>query len=391
VSLSILVPDVHLGKSLSLGKAGIGSQYNSRIDDQVRLLEWILEQAIELVVSDLILSGDIFESVRPEPYLMAIFIAWCKKCQLHDIRVHIILGNHDILRNGFSYSSSLDVLVEADLDGIHVYKNMNTIIIDTTAFTLLPFRDRKSLMASTNQEAIAIMRDSLIYELSSIPSTYQKVAVGHFAIEGSLPIDEIDDLTNELFCPLDLFTGYDSTFMGHIHTPQVMQESPYVAHIGSLDISNFGEHNQKKHIVVFDCANGSFYHKILPTRALQKIIISVPKGTEDSTAYVLDQIKEVGISNSSIVKVEVSLTVPELSSINKSVIDKFLISNGAFLVNGISESKKINLIKKDDANIISTKMDVKSAIKTYSQLYVGGEMQEPFIEVMMDIYGQVSE
>ena len=389
MTTAIILGDPHLGRSTTLGKAGVGATLNSRIVDQLNLLDWTLDRAVEHQSEHIIITGDVFEDPKPHPGLIAMFVSWLKKCQVHDVDVHIIVGNHDVLRSGFVYTSPLDIISEADMERIHIYKDINTIIIGTSAFTLVPVRDRKSFGVNSNAEAIAMVRDSLIYELASIPTTYRKVLIGHLAIEGSIPIgDEIDDLTNELFCPLDMFQGYDYVWMGHVHKPQVMRKkNPYIAHIGSMDISNFGETDHKKHIVVFNCAEENGWEtEYLPTRPLQKISISVPKDTTDTTAYVLEQIKKAGVQDKAIVRVEIALTTPELKSVNKTVIDKYLTTNGAFNVNGISESKKINLIKKDNNNTIDTKMDVTSAIKTYAQTYIEESVRSAFIELSMSIY-----
>jgi DNA repair exonuclease SbcCD nuclease subunit len=389
MTTAIILGDVHLGKGTNIGKAGVGSALNSRIVDQLNLLDWTLDRAVEHYAEHIIITGDVFEEPKPHPALITLFISWLKKCQVHDINVHIIVGNHDILRTGFVYTSPLDILGAVDMDKIHVYKDIDTIIIGTSAFTLVPYRDRKSFSVGSNAEAVSIVRDSLVYELASIPITYRKVLIGHLALEGSIPIgDEIDDLTNEIFCPLDMFQGYDYVWMGHVHKPQVMRKKdPYIAHIGSMDISNFGETDHKKHIVIFNCAEENGWSKEdLPTRALQKITVSVPKDTEDTTAYVMEEIKKAGIQDKSIVRVEIALTTPELKSVNKSTIEKFLTSQGAFNVNAISESRKVNLIKKDSSNTIDTKMDVSAAIKTYAQTYIDSDKRAGFIELAMDIY-----
>ena len=290
-----------------------------------------------------------FEDPKPHPALITLFMAWLKKCQAYGVIVHIIMGNHDVFRTGFIYTSPLDIISEADMDGVNIYKEINTIIIGTSAFTFMPYRDRKAFSAATNDDAIAILRDSLVYELASIPSTYRKVVIGHQALEGSIPIgDEIDDLTNELFCPLDMFNGYDYVWMGHVHKPQVMQRKPHIAHIGSMDISNFGETDHKKHIIVFNCAeeNGWFIEN-LPTRSLQKITISVPKDRRQIRPLMCwSRLEKAGVQDKAIVRVEVALTSPELKSINKTAIDKYLTSNGAFNVNGISSVQKSKSYQK---------------------------------------------
>lgn len=392
---ALILGDVHLGKGVNIGKSGIGSNLNSRIADQINLLDWTLDQAEEFFAQDIIVTGDIFEETKPHPSLITIFISWLKKCQAHDINVHIVMGNHDILRSGFIYTSPLDIISEVDLDNVFIYKDINTVIIGTTAFTMMPFRDRKSFSVNSAAEALNFLKESLIYELASIPATYTKVLVGHLAIEGSIPVgDEIDDVTNELFCPTDMFVGYDYVWMGHVHKPQVMKKSkPYIAHIGSMDLSNFGETDHKKFIVVLNVNGEKFVEykdiwgvRYLPTRPLKKVVVVVPKDTEDSTAYVLDELKKLDTWDKAIVRVEVSLASSEIKSVNKSSIEKYLLSQGVFNVMPISESKKVSLVKKDTNNTIDTKMDVSSAIKTFADVYVEDKMRPAFIELATEIH-----
>ena len=101
---------------------------------------------------------------------------------------------------------------------------------------------------------------------------------------------------------------------------------------------------------------------------------------------MLEAIKNAGVQDKSIVKVEVSLTSPDLKSINKATIEKYLTGHGAFNVNTISESKKVNLIKKDNSNTIDSKMDVSAAIKTYAQTYIDDAARSDFIELAMEIH-----
>jgi DNA repair exonuclease SbcCD ATPase subunit/DNA repair exonuclease SbcCD nuclease subunit len=390
MSSVIILGDVHLGKGVSLGKAVVGANLNSRVADQVKLLEWTLEQAVVHHSSHIIVTGDIFEDPKPHPALLTLFVAWLKQCHAHNVNVHIIMGNHDILRSGYIYTSPLDVISEVELENVHIYREVDTVLIGRTAFTMVPFRDRKSFSVASNADAVSIVRNSLVYELASIPATYQKVLVGHLAIEGSIWVgDEFDDLANELFCPLDMFQGYDHVWMGHVHKPQVLQKSPHVAHIGSMDISNFGETEQKKFIVIYDTYGaGSWTTENLPVRPLRKLSVTVPKDTEDPTDYVLKELEKAGSWDRSIARVDVSLAAPDAKSINKTAIEQYLSSHGAFNVTGISESKKVSLIKKDTNNTMDTKMDVATSINTYAEKYIDKKKQASFIELATDILKQ---
>jgi hypothetical protein len=153
-----------------------------------------------------------------------------------------------------------------------------------------------------------------------------------------------------------------------------------------MDISNFGETDHKKYIVIINCDTAGFTTEYLPTRPLKKITIIVPKDTDDTTNYVIEEIKKENTDfNRAIVRVEISLATPELKSVSKSVIEKFLMDQGTFNVTNILESKKIALIKKITTSTIDTKMDVVAAIKTYAHTYTDASVRDSFIELAMDI------
>jgi exonuclease SbcD len=384
----IILGDPHIGKSANLGKIGVGSNLNSRIADQLELLDWTLDMACEHSASHIIITGDVFEEPKPHHSLITYFVSWLKKCQIYNVNVHIIIGNHDILRSGNIISSPLDIIIEAELENVFVYKIIDTITIDKSAFTFLPFFDRKSLGTNSNSVALSLLKDALTYEIACIPLTYHKVIIGHLAIEGSIPIgDEIDDITNELYCPLDMFAGYDYVWMGHVHKPQILSKIPLISHIGSMDISNFGETNQQKYIVVFNCETGEYIKEILPTRPMKKVQISIPENTDDTTAYVIDFLDKNGeVYDKSITRVEITLESSNLLSVNKALLEKHLQSKGVFCIAGISESKKTVQVKKDKNNILDTQMDVVSAIKTYANAYVPEKERAKFIDLSTSIY-----
>lgn len=388
----IILGDPHIGRSQTLGKVGIGSALNSRVVDQLNLLDWVLERAIDTNSKHIITTGDVFEDVRPAPYLIALLIDWIKKCESNDIHVHIVIGNHDVLRTGNNYTSALDILSSSEIENVSIYRNIETIIIDGVAFTLIPFRDRRALGADTYNEAIEKLRCSLAYEFESIPLTYKKVVIGHLSLEGSIPIgDEIDDISNELMCPLDMFDGFDYVWFGHVHKYQVMKESnPYIAHIGSMDISNYGEQDHKKYIVLFDNSSpDKFTTEEIPTRPLKRLIISVPKDTTDTTKYVIDEINKYSKDlNKAIVKLDVHLSSAELVPINRTEAERALYDLGVHNVSQISESKKLASIRKETDEIMHNTIDVVSAIKMYAASEVPENKKDAFITLAVSIYDQ---
>jgi len=384
----LILGDVHIGKNINLGKMSAGASLNSRISDQLCLLDWTLDKALDSEINDIIITGDIFEDPKPHPQIITLFISWLKKCQANNVKVHIVAGNHDILRTGNFYISALDIISECEMDNIFIYKDIDTVIIDNAAYTFMPFRDRKSFNSESNSEALSILHETLKYEWASIPLTYKKIIVGHLAIEGSLFIgDEVDDISNELFCPVSMFENFDYVWMGHVHKFQVLSKKTdacYVAHIGSMDISNFGESEQTKKIaIVSPNSTTPFEYIDIPNRGMKKISILIPDDAEDATKYCLDEIEKVKNLNKNIVKVDINL--PANSKVNKKEIEKLLEKKGVYSISSFSESKKISMVKKEGSEALNNKINITSGIKHWAETQLLEEDRADYIELANEI------
>jgi DNA repair exonuclease SbcCD nuclease subunit len=387
---TMIVGDPHLGGMSVIGKPVIGSQLNSRVVDQFNILEWILHQAIDHEVSTIIITGDVFDHPKPPSEIVVLLIEWLKRCSDANISVHIILGNHDLLRSGQQQFSSLDIITAAEIENIFVYKTINTIHIDDVSFTLMPFRDRRSFNTNSHDEAISILQSRLPYELAEINRNNMKCMIGHLAIEGSIPaLNEIDDTINELFCPIEMFKDYDYTFFGHIHKHQILNRSPYVSHIGSLDISNFGETDQDKLIAIIDPSKSTPYEYIkIPTRSLNQVSISVPENIIDATAYVLKELEnnKDGLAKS-IVKLNITLDSPDVVKIDRTAIENYLTNDiGVYHTARVSEERRVATIRKNTLdNSIDNTVNEAMAIKLYADENVEEEIKDDFIQLANNI------
>lgn len=386
----IIVGDPHLGKGSNLGKS-VG-QMNSRFIDQMNLLDWSLDQAMTTDASIICLTGDVFDDPKPHHTIVSQFMGWLKKCQSLDITVHIVVGNHDILRHGNYYYSALDIIDEAELENIFIHKDFDTVLFDglETSITFLPFRDRKSFNEESSKDALVKLKEIIDYESCTAPDNYTKVAIGHLALEGSVPVgNEVDDLINELFISIDYFKSFNYTWLGHIHKPQVLCQSPYIAHIGSMDISDFGESEHKKYIVIYDFESKSFVEELIPTRTLQKIDIVIPDSCEDATEFVFSQLKERSVKNS-IVSVNIEISNSSIKPVNRQLIQQKLFDSGVFSVSKISEARKVHVVKKSNSfkklNLSSYNIDVPESIKLYADSQIDESERDAFIETALEIF-----
>lgn len=384
----LILGDPHLGGHLNLGKPGIGSSLNSKIIDQFNILDWVLDQALQLLVTDIFITGDIFDQPNAPPTIISLFIDWLKKCSEYNIKIHIIVGNHDILRSGQFYTSSLDIISSVEIPNISIYKTISNYHMDDISFTLIPFRDRRSFNTDVNADAIQALLDKIPYFLNEIPLTSKKVMIGHLTIDSAIPIgDEFDDLSNELFCPLEMFNGYDYTWFGHVHKPQVLKKKPYVSHIGSMELSNFYEADHKKILIFIDTSKEEFFEKIdLPVRLLKQMSISIPDGTDDSTRYVIDEIDKMSSNIAgSTIKLNITFNGENLLPINRKIIEEKLISMGVFHIYRISEERSISNIKKTSSIDIDSTMNTATAVRLYAEENIEQEIRDKFISLSVSI------
>lgn len=388
----LILGDVHIGKGLNVGKQSVGAALNSRIVDQVNLLDWVYEQAVDQNISHIVLTGDVFEEPKPHYSLVVLFVDWLRKCSDYNISVHVIAGNHDILRSGQFTTSPLDIVSAAEIPNVFVYKRINTLHLEGMSVTFLPFRDRRSFNTDVNSEALTLLKAQLPYELASIGDDSLKVLVGHLALEGAIPVGyELDELANELFCPLDMFNGYDYVWMGHVHKFQIMSEQPHIAHIGSMDISDFGEMDHKKYIAIVDPRKEEKYKYVeIPTRPLKHVTIQLPENEVNATKFVEQELKKMGALDNSIIKLSVILPSNASYSLDRNAIEKTIYQSGAFHVSRISEERKFTSLKKQITETIDNTVNELSAIKTYASL-VEENMREEFVSLASTIVQEYKE
>jgi DNA repair exonuclease SbcCD nuclease subunit len=390
-AVSVILGDVHLGKIGQLGKAGIGSALNSRIIDQLKLLDWTLEQAINHSADNIIITGDVFQDQKPHPTLVLLFVEWLKQVSSSNITTHIIVGNHDLIRSGQMRSSALDIIAISDIDGVFVHHNMSTITTAGASYTLLPFSDRRSYNTNVNGEALGILGARIPYEVGTIERSQYKVLIGHLTLAGALPVgDEIDDMANELICPLEMFKGYDFTWMGHIHKPQILSTEPYIAHIGSMDLSDFGETDHTKVIVIFNPDEEiPFRYLELPTRPLRQISVQVPADVPGTTEFVLASIREEGSLARAVVRLNVALDNPSAPPIDRRIIEREMMARGAFYIARINEEKKVGLVKKTvDGDDIDNTVNETTAIKMFAEANINEAKRGEFVATAVSIVNE---
>jgi len=394
MSKHIILGDPHLGK-ITNGKPGIAGGLNSRIEDQINILDWVLKTSISNDCDHIIITGDVFEDPKPHYLLIKIFIDWLIKCSGNNVSVDVIAGNHDMQRTGSNYYSALDIISSINFPNIKIYKDIQTINFKNISFTYLPFRDRRGLTCDTHDQAINLLKEKMIDNLSKIYKNNIKICVGHMTLLGALPVgDEIDDMTNELMCPNDMFKGYDYVFMGHIHKPQIRNKNPHMAHVGSMDLSDFGEVDHIKKIILFDTDEKNHIREInIPTRPMMKIQIDVPENT-DTNQFVLDYLLNLNKTSpfkDAILRLEIRLASKTSENVNRQKVEELIYSCQAHHICNFSEIRNVVVVNINKEDSIDNTMDVSKALQLWSDSKISEDIKDDFITEALDVYSQFQE
>lgn len=384
----LILGDLHLGRSTSIGRSAELGQLNSRVQDQIDLLEWAFDQCQTNNIKEIAITGDVYQDFRPHPAIIGIFMRWLKKCEHSNIRVHIVMGNHDILRSGQYVVSALDLVSELEMEGATVHKNFGRLELDDFTIVFVPFRDKRMYDVKTKEDAITAISEELSKVITD-PSDKIKVAIGHLAFEGSIPVgDEVSDTMNELFVSPEMFEWFDFVWMGHIHHPQVIQHhNPYAAHIGSLDRSDFSKSevgNNKIAIVLDSQHKDKFFELVLPNRPLRPVKIEIPAG-KDSTEFVINELCLLSKKfefKGSITRIDIQLSCAELENVDREKIESYLKNNlEVFHICGFTETRSVSVIQIAPEDVFDNTMEISQSINKWAdtrQLFDDDSEREEF-------------
>jgi len=277
----------------------------NRIYDYVKQLEVIEKKSREIEYDYYVNVGDIFERKKPTPFELKIFAKHIYKIKARE--KIIVVGNHDELSETLT---NLDWLPDD--------------IIVTKTFQIT---DNKN----------------------SIYFAHRTVSEAKTGLDWGL---------NEIsYRVLQKETKADIIVLGHIHTPQIINEkNPLVFHPGSIERNTFGERNDNKYI--WDLNITEKDTKLNKTKLDIKPMHYIIYNIDDKEITVNDKKVQVFDIKNSIVKVDIVGTKERINKINyDKLLDKF---SGAYKLD-------FNFIYSD-SEVKEFKMNESVAIKSDIEL-----------------------
>lgn len=226
----LIYSDIHIHKH---------KKNEERLKDCLDVQKWIFETAIDRDIKNIVFCGDLFHErqridVQTYQLTFELFEKYCK-----DIKVYMLLGNHDMYHKSSWGISSMIPLQSISM--ISIVNSPCIIKIANYPVCFLPYIEDP------------------INALRELPRpSGNKILFSHLAIDGAIlnsasnttadvPIEHDGDMIK---VDTNILKGWDHVFLGHYHHAQQLSKS--IEYIGSPLQLSFGEAFSDKHIIQFD-------------------------------------------------------------------------------------------------------------------------------------------
>lgn len=265
-------------KLFHLSDLHIGKRVNefSMIEDQKYILKRILDLAEEEKPDGIILAGDIYDKQIPSAEAVQVFDEFITRLAGRAIPVFIISGNHDSaerLAFGGRLLNSRGIYLSPVYDG-SVTKIPLKDQYGTVWIHLLPFIRPSTVRHVFENEAdlvtdVQTAAETVIRHME-IDLKDRNILVAHQFVTGASRCESEDVQVGGLDnIDAAVFTPFDYTALGHIHSPQNVG-TDRVRYCGTPLKYSFSEADQEKSITVVELEKkGTVRTSLLPLKPLR--------------------------------------------------------------------------------------------------------------------------
>jgi len=246
--------DYHLGVSLR-GLSPVSEKGRIRIQDFLKQLDRIRGFVLDRGCDFLVIAGDVFHTIRPNPYVFDEFAKFIRSLTVEKVQVVCIAGTHDQPRTEAS-EAYVKALEDVGAPNFYFFRKPGVITLKGSIsgkkvrFLCLPYVPQTMFKPD---EYISSVERSIRRLLSEPVEPYDyTVVVGHFYVEGAVinSREHTPRYIGDIPLPRRLFNGFDASMLGHIHRHQFLTGK--IVYAGSIERIDFGEEGEEKGFVYFE-------------------------------------------------------------------------------------------------------------------------------------------
>ncbi|MCI8889240.1 MAG: AAA family ATPase [Hungatella sp.] len=338
--------DWHLGTFRSPVKDGV----NLRTEDTKKCLDELIKVAEEECPDYSLISGDIFHVGR----------LWSDRCceeivmAIHYIKkLAAVSGNVVVMRGTPNHDGigQFNVLSEmfAGCRNVYIVVTPQILRFDDADIAVLPGFDKgvfrakfPGISSEKENEVFTQELSNIIMGLKTQCRTDKKsILMAHYTVPGcNMESGQTMMLTQfEPIIPQEtlLAADYDLVALGHIHRPQQILSHNWF-YSGAINQLNFNDEGQERGFWIHKLVGAAWEHDFHKTPIREHItfdftdtdITAINLGDMDEVAY--NYWRYNGAVKDKIVRVHYSCSAENSKALNRALIDKALLEDGAFMV-----------------------------------------------------------
>jgi exonuclease SbcD len=297
---------------------------NRRFEDALKCFDFMVDYAIEHGVEYFIHAGDVNEERNPDSIAIVKFAERIKRLIDHNIKVIIVVGNHDI-DSSIGTTTSVSYLKALGIKNLYIADNevetfefsgedSNSMAI---RFHCLPYFTKAQRGFSTNSQLEKYLIEKIdSFKRQKDADQFYNVAVSHYTVDKVFEGLEI----NETIIPVTEFKGFDYAAFGHIHKYEMYYDLGVMGgYVGSPYKVNFGE-NHDKFFNVVNFSTGDIDKVLIPNRDFEEIYIDAKDADHASIEeYVIQKLANMELAGKFL-----KITIGCYQSFNPRAIYEFL-------------------------------------------------------------------
>lgn len=279
------VSDLHLGYA----PASLGGKCATRRAERDRLLERLVDLALEQEVDMVFIAGDLFDQHRPEPSLAFYAISELRRLVSAGIALVTVPGNHDEI----TYADSVYRTSGHNWPGILV---SNPLPAHVASLNIKGYAVHLYSVAYTGGITAA---DTPLKDLPRVAETGLHIGIFH----GSLDIKSSErslPLSSAAFAD----AAYDYVALGHYHRfSQQSVGDTMIVYAGAVEARNYRDPGSGAAVIVECTGESTTVRPVpVPVREFRSVQIALSKGTEDEITALADpelalEVRLTGVSD----------------------------------------------------------------------------------------------
>jgi exonuclease SbcD len=251
--------DWHIGKTL---------RGRSRLDEQERVLQEILDIALREGVNAMLIAGDLFDSHAPQPDAEKLVFWFLSELMAHKIPAVVIAGNHDHPRRFEALRPLLQRFHIHCCPHVAAPQQGGVFHLGQARVAVLPWMPEYRLMNSdllmgAVAEMAASYSEKMAAMIAALTTDFAadtiNLLVGHLYVEGAQASgsERAVHLTRPYALSAQCLPSTASYIaLGHLHRPQEIAAPSPTYYSGSPLQLDFGEQGQQKRVVLIDAEPG---------------------------------------------------------------------------------------------------------------------------------------